>query len=60
MGIYIDIKMPKSCTDCFYAAYCTKCKYASFINNKDIIFMTNSRAEGCPLIEIDYNKLKDK
>ena len=61
MGVYIkDEKMPKSCTDCFYAKRCNVCVYKVVLNLEETIFYIGKRPDECPLEEVDEENFPKK
>ena len=54
MGVYIENqKMPITCSDCFYATYCNKCKFGIELKKDSIIYYIGKKPNDCPLIEIN-------
>ena len=53
MGVYIkNQEMPTTCSDCFYATYCNKCKFGIELKKDSIIYYVGKKPDDCPLIEI--------
>ena len=57
MGVYIKgEKLPKNCSDCFYAVHCSECVFKTIIKDEATILHSGKKPENCPMSEAKDKK----